>query len=143
MFHRRVDDRRVQDAHVAPKSDGTGASDWPSAGCDPQSGSGSPVLNQHGGVRRTPRQSLIVVLPDNHVVSPAIVTQRIGSVAGDEAIDVIVACAGQPLNLPVLQREVRDMQILLAPAGTSNEDLRTLAIRQAPGDIITLIGGTP
>jgi hypothetical protein len=40
-----------------------------------------------------------------------------------------------------LQRSVRDAQFLLAPAGTSTEDLRELAMRQVPGDIVTLLSG--
>jgi hypothetical protein len=56
-------------------------------------------------------------------------------------VDVIVACAGQPVNLADLQRRVRDAQFLLAPAGTSTEDLRELAMKQAPGDIVSLLNG--
>jgi hypothetical protein len=52
-----------------------------------------------------------------------------------------VACAGQPVNLADLQRRVRDAQFLLAPAGTSTEDLRELAMKQAPGDIVSLLNG--
>jgi hypothetical protein len=36
---------------------------------------------------------------------------------------------------------VRDAQFLLAPAGTSTEDLRALAMSQAPGDIVSLLNG--
>jgi hypothetical protein len=93
--------------------------------------------------RRTPRKSLIVVLPDNHVVSPDMVADRLPAEGDDEVVDVILACAGQPHSLAALQRRVRDLQVLLAPAGTSTEDLRELAMNQAPGDIITLLSGTP
>ena len=34
-----------------------------------------------------------------------------------------------------------DAQFLLAPAGTTTEDLRELAMRQVPGDIVTLLTG--
>lgn len=94
------------------------------------------------GPRRTPRKSLIVVLPENHVVSPDLVTERLSEGGSDET-DVILACAGQPTSIAALQRRVRDIQILLAPAGTTVEDLRELAMNQAPGDIITLMGGIP
>jgi hypothetical protein len=56
-------------------------------------------------------------------------------------MDVVVACAGQPTNLSALQRTIGAAQFLLAPAGTSTEDLRALAMRQAPGDIVTLLSG--
>jgi hypothetical protein len=95
------------------------------------------------GPRRTPRKSLIVVLPENHVVSPDLVTDRLAAEGNDEIVDVILACAGQPLSIGALQRRVRDLQVLLAPAGTSPEDLREFAMSQAPGDIVTLLSGTP
>ncbi|MDB4870284.1 MAG: hypothetical protein JWL97_1288 [Gemmatimonadales bacterium] len=93
--------------------------------------------------RRTPRKSLIVVLPENHVVSPDLVTNSLPGEGIDEVVDVILACAGPPLGITALQRRVRDLQILLAPAGTSTEDLRELAMSQAPGDIVTLLSGIP
>ena len=92
------------------------------------------------GPRRTPRTSFIVVLPENHVVSPAGLAERL-PIASESDIDVIVACAGQPINLQALQRTVVDAQFLLAPAGTSMEDLRELAMERAPGDIVTLLSG--
>ncbi len=90
--------------------------------------------------RRTPRVSLIVVLPENHVVSPDRLAESLRA-HEDQEVDVIVACAGQPTNLSALQRSVGDAQFLLAPAGTSTEDLRELAMRQVPGDIVTLLSG--
>ena len=90
--------------------------------------------------RRTPRLSLIVVLPENHVVSPERLRERLWKGA-DENVDVLVACAGQPTNLTALQRTVGGAQFLLAPAGTSTEELRELAIGQAPGDIVRLLDG--
>jgi hypothetical protein len=95
------------------------------------------------GPRRTPRRSLIVVLPENHVVSPDLVSNRLAAEGDNELVDVILACAGQPHGIGALQRRVRDLQILLAPAGTSKEDLRELAMSQAPGDIVTLLSGIP
>jgi hypothetical protein len=102
------------------------------------------VLQPQFGPRRTPRKSLIVVVPDNHVVSPDLVADRLPA-EGDnsEEMDVILACAGQPPSLTALQRRVRDLQVLFAPAGTSSEDLRELAMTRAPGDIVTLLSGTP
>jgi hypothetical protein len=95
------------------------------------------------GPRRTPRRSLIVVLPENHVVSPDLVSNRLAAEGDNELVDVILACAGQPHGIGALQRRVRDLQVLLAPAGTSKEDLRELAMSQAPGDIVTLLSGIP
>ena len=93
--------------------------------------------------RRTPRKSLIIVLPENHFVSPELVTDRLPAEGDNEVVDVILAYAGQPHSTAALHRRVRDLQILLAPAGTSTEDLRELAMNQAPGDIVTLLSGTP
>jgi hypothetical protein len=99
--------------------------------------------SRYSGPRRTPRKSLIVVLPANHVVSADLVVERLSGERDNGEVDVILACAGQPTSIAVLQRKVRDLQILLAPAGTSGEDLRELAMNQAPGDIVTLLSGTP
>ena len=90
--------------------------------------------------RQTPRVSLIVVLPEHHVVSPERLAESLRGHENKE-VDIVVACAGQPTNLSALQRSVGDAQFLLAPAGTSVEDLRELAMRQVPGDIVTLLSG--
>lgn len=90
--------------------------------------------------RRTPRVSVVVVLPENHVVSPDALLKRLRR-RDDEQIDVLVACAGQPVNLSALQRGVGEAQFLLAPSGTSLEDLREMAMKQATGDIVTLVSG--
>lgn len=100
------------------------------------------VSDRRDGPRRTPRKSLIVVMPENHVVSPDLVTERLSEGGGADETDVILACAGQPSSIAALQRRIKDLQVLLAPAGTSGEDLRELAINRASGDIITLMGGT-
>jgi hypothetical protein len=99
------------------------------------------VSDRSTGPRRTPRKSLIVVLPDNHVLSPEVVAKGLPQTDDHDLVDVIVACAGQPANLSAITRRVREVQVLLAPAGTSREDLRELAIREAPGDIVTLLSG--
>ena len=99
--------------------------------------------SRYSGARRTPRKSFIVVLPENHVVSADLVAERLSGERDMGQVDVILACAGQPSSIALLQRKVRDLQILLAPAGTSGEDLRELAMNQAPGDIVTLLSGTP
>jgi hypothetical protein len=90
--------------------------------------------------RRTPRVSLIVVLPEHHVVSPERLAESLRGHESQE-VDIVVACAGQPKNLSALQKSIGDAQFLLAPAGTSVEDLRELAMRQVPGDIVTLLSG--
>ena len=94
----------------------------------------------HAVPRRTPRVSLIVVLPENHVVSPDRLAHGLRA-HGRQDVDVVVACVGQPTNLSALQRSVGDAQFLLAPIGTTTEDLRELAMRQVPGDIVTLLSG--
>ena len=76
------------------------------------------VVNGSDSRRRTPRVSVIVVLPENHVVSPDRLAQGLRA-HGDQPVDVVVACAGQPTNLAALQKSVGDAQFLLAPAGTS------------------------
>jgi hypothetical protein len=91
-------------------------------------------------VRRTPRVSLVVVVPENHFVSPDKLAERLSATSGEE-FEVIVACAGQPTNLSALQRTVGEAQFLLAPAGTTEEDLRALAMNEAAGDIVTLVNG--
>jgi len=93
--------------------------------------------------RRTPRRSLIVVLPEDHVVSSDQLAARLPLESDGEDVDVILACAGQPTSIAALQRTIRDLQILLAPVGTSAEDLREIAMKQAVGDIVTLLSGTP
>jgi hypothetical protein len=93
--------------------------------------------------RRTPRRSLIVVLPDNHVVAPDLVTGRLLNEGESEEMDVILACAGESVSIAAFQHRVRDLQVVIAPAGTSSEDLRELAMLRAPGDIVTLLTGSP
>ncbi len=90
------------------------------------------------GPRRTPRVSLILVLPDDQVVDPDRLAQRL-SADPDVDVHVTIACAGQPTNLDVLKRTVRSARFLLAPEGTTAEDLRELAMEQTPGDIVTLL----
>ncbi|HKR09493.1 MAG TPA: hypothetical protein VJS39_09910 [Gemmatimonadaceae bacterium] len=102
----------------------------------------TPVFGEwHTRSRRTPRKSLIVVVPENHHVPTDTVTERLGNTEAEE-VDVILACAGQPTGIGSLQRKVRDLQVLLAPAGTSDEDLRELAMHLATGDIVTLLNGS-
>jgi hypothetical protein len=105
-------------------------------------GPGSDLLKRPPTPRRTPRGSLIVVLPENHVVSPDHLAEGLRR-HGDQQVDVVVACAGQPTNLAALQRSIGDAQFLLAPAGTTTADLRELAMRQVLGDIVTLLTGSP
>ncbi len=91
---------------------------------------------------RKPRVALIVVLPENHVVPADRLAERLRA-HGDQQVDVVVACAGQPTNLAALHQSVGAAHFLLAPAGTTSEDLRELAMRQVSGDIVTLVSGTP
>jgi hypothetical protein len=100
----------------------------------------SELLEQPAVTRRTPRVSLIVVLPENHVVSPDRLAEGLRA-HRDQQVTIVIACAGHPANLAAAQQSVADAQFLLAPAGTTTEDLRELAMRQAPGDIVTLLCG--
>ena len=102
----------------------------------------SPEVVTRPAPYRTPKVTLIVVLPENHVVSPRRLAERLRA-HGDQKVDVVVACAGQPTNLAALHQSVAGAQFLLAPAGTSSEDLRELAMRQVSGDIVTLLSGAP
>jgi hypothetical protein len=133
-------------------SDYTPASDQPSTDRKKNPHAPRPDLNERevegfsrdsaqgaSSPRRTPRVSVVVVLPENHAVSPASLTTL--SKLEDQEVDIVVACAGQPADLNALQRSVRGAQFILAPAGTSAEDLRELAMQQAPGDIVTLVSG--
>jgi hypothetical protein len=90
--------------------------------------------------RAVPRRSLIVILPENHVVSPDRLAEGLRA-HGNQQVDVVIACAGRPANFVAPHRSVGDTQFLLAPAGTTAEDLRELAMRQVPGDIVTLLCG--
>lgn len=86
--------------------------------------------------RRTPRQSVIVVLPEDHVFEPDSIAERITQ---DDEVEITIACAGKPSNLDALKRTARAARFLLAPSGMSPEDLRELAMEQTPGDIVTLL----
>jgi hypothetical protein len=99
------------------------------------------VVVGSNGPRRTPRVSLILVLPDDQAVEPERLAFRLAPALYDEVDLMVVACAGRPSNLDELKRTARDARFLLAPAGTSAEDLRELAMEQTPGDIVTLLNG--
>lgn len=88
--------------------------------------------------RTSPRRSVVLVLSESRSISPDLLVHGL-RIRGEEQVDVLVACAGQPADLSALQRCVGDAQFLLAPAGTSVEDLREMAMAQAPGDIVTLM----
>jgi hypothetical protein len=86
--------------------------------------------------------SLILVIPDDQMVDPKELARRLPPPRCEEIDIMVVACAGRPSNLDELKRTARDARFLLAPAGTSAEDLRELAMEQTPGDIVTLLSGT-
>ena len=88
--------------------------------------------------RTSPRRSVVVLLSESRTISPDFLFDGLRG-RGDQQVDVLVACAGQPADLSALQHYVGDAQFLLAPAGTSLEDLREMAIAHAPGDIVTLV----
>jgi hypothetical protein len=88
--------------------------------------------------RTTPRVSLIFVLPEDQVVEPDRLALRL-STEQHEDVDVTIACAGQPSNLDALKRTAVTARFLVAPRGTTAEDLREFAMEQTPGDIVTLL----
>jgi hypothetical protein len=88
----------------------------------------------------TPRSCLIVLLTGEQEISPERLAERIATVH-DDCGHVIVACAGPRANLPALRRSANRVEFVLAPAGTSSEDLREMAMRQAPGDVVRLLDG--
>lgn len=96
------------------------------------------VYSDRAARRKNPRVSAVVVLTESNVVSSEGLLSGIRSRVGEDA-DVVVACAGYLANLRTLQRCVRDALFLIAPEGTSSEDLREMAMAQARGDIVTLM----
>ena len=92
------------------------------------------------GRASAPRLSVILLLSDSEPLSPEWLAERLATVNNGNG-DVIVACSGRPANLAALQRTVDSVEFLLAPAGTSSEDLREMAMRRAAGDIIRLLDG--
>src|ERR1041385_7974022 len=105
---------------------------------------GTPARARSGvetTTRRTPRRSVIVVLTENHAIAADLIDDRLPSDADRDQVDVIVACAGQPRGIGSLPARLGDVQVVLAPAGTSGEDLRQLAMQHAAGDIVTLVSG--
>ena len=92
--------------------------------------------------QRAPLKSLIIAIPAAHSIE----LDRITAQMPDDpngAVEVIVACAGQPADLPAIHTHLTNAQFLLAPLGTSAEELRVLAISQAVGDIVTFVSGVP
>jgi hypothetical protein len=140
MSRSEVEGVLFQDTRATSRLVAGDASEHPSVAHDERLGSVT-VARRRIGPQRTPRRSLIVVLPDNHVLPASLVADLLPADSGGEEMDVIIACAGQPASITELQR-LPDLAVLLAPAGTSIEDLRELAMRRAPGDIVTLLSGT-
>lgn len=103
-----------------------------------EAGSNSEPLDPSLVPRRKPRVSIILVVPENHVVSPDRLAEGLRS-HGDQPVNVVIAYAGEPGNIAAAQQSIGDAQLLLAPPGTTPEDLRELAMRQVPGDIVTLL----
>lgn len=91
---------------------------------------------------KRPRVSLIFLFLEGQSMDPETLARRLASSAHDDA-DILIACAGTPSDLDALRRTARDANFYIAPAGTSEEDLRELAINQTASDIVTLLGGHP
>jgi hypothetical protein len=115
----------------------------PSLAADLEQPVGLAVQPDRSRPRHTPRRALVVILPENHSIASDAVCAHLAAEQEPRQVDVILACTGHSSSLAALQRRVHDIQVLLAPAGTSTEDLRELAMNQVPGDIVTLLNGTP
>lgn len=132
----RIDDRLDQDSRLPPA--GTLAEkSWAATAFNkfvprPQVSAGLSVR------RPTPRVSLIFVLPEDQVVEPDRLALRL-STEQHKDVDVTIACAGQPSNLDALKRTAATARFLVAPRGTTAEDLREFAMEQTPGDIVNLL----
>lgn len=138
MSHARIDDWVSQDS----SSQSVGMVDSSSNAL--KSGTFGPTRQPSrtsSSARRTPRVSVILLIPDDQIVEPARLALRLPATPYAEVDVTVVACAGEPSNLDELRRTVGDAQFLFAPAGTSAEDLRELAMEQTPGDIVTLLSG--
>ena len=138
MSHARVDDWMDQDAPTRTFGNLNGTL---AGAIEPDKvGRRARIAVGSSGPRRTPRVSLIVVLRDDEVVEADLLALHLSSERSED-VDITIACAGQPSNLEALQKTARTATFLLAPAGTTAEDLRELAMAQTPGDIVTLISG--
>jgi hypothetical protein len=101
-----------------------------------------PVKDSRASLNRsTPRRSLIVVIGEGQGLAPGVISERLITAREEADVDVILACAGPLDRVAAIRELVRDARVLVAPPGTSSEDLRELAIEQAPGDIVTLLSG--
>ncbi|HYV99167.1 MAG TPA: glycosyltransferase [Gemmatimonadaceae bacterium] len=92
--------------------------------------------------KKEPARTLIVVMSGEHVFLPSRMLGRVGDWTQWDC-EVIVACAGQPVDLAAIHARFPAAQFLIAPSGTSDGDLRLLAMGQATGDIVALVGGAP
>ena len=90
-----------------------------------------------GERRRTPRKSVVIVLPSDLPMPTRLADDLPGT--SSDVNDIIVASAGEPAYLTTLRKSLRDAEFLVAPAGTSAEDLRELAMSRATGDIVKLV----
>lgn len=106
----------------------------------------------NAAARHAPRQSVIMIVNEGakadvaflDSVFPSALAAATGAGEREQAppdleVDLIVACAGQPADLRAWQMRMTGAQWLLAPAGTSAETLREMAMQRATGDIVTLV----
>jgi hypothetical protein len=91
-----------------------------------------------GERRRTPRKSVVIVLPSDLPIAASRLADEV-PVTSSDVNDIIVASAGEPAYLTTLRKFLREAEFLVAPAGTSAEDLRELAMSRATGDIVKLV----
>lgn len=102
--------------------------------------------------RRAPRHSVIMIVNEAACADPSFMDSVFPATLGaatsagdreqappDHEVDLIVACAGQPADLRAWQTRMTGAQWVLAPAGTSAETLREMAMQRATGDIVQLV----
>lgn len=90
------------------------------------------------GAQQAPARSLVVVIRENQRVAVDRVAQHLAT-GRDTSVELIVACAGQPVDRSTIHANFRDAQFLLAPAATAPRELRRLATAQATGDIVGFV----
>lgn len=87
-----------------------------------------------------PGVSTVVVVADQRPLPIDQLALRLPRVDADGAT-LVVAMAAEAAEGNRLRQLRRDASVIVAPLGTSMEDLRGLAMREAPGDIVTLLDG--
>lgn len=102
-------------------------------------GAADPARLRRGPSLR-PGVSTVVVVADQRPLPIDQLALRLPRVDADGAT-LVVAMAAEASEANRLRQLRRDASVIVAPLGTSMEDLRGLAMREAPGDIVTMLDG--